>query len=59
MSTGVFLKGNVLMRRWTPPKLCGDDSWGVVEQIVIPRTYRSEILKLAHDNTLSGHLGIN
>ncbi|XP_056441423.1 uncharacterized protein LOC130378840 [Gadus chalcogrammus] len=59
MSTGFFLKGNVLMRRWTPPKLGGDDSWGVVEQIVIPRTYRSEILKLAHDNPLSGHLGIN
>ncbi|KAK0137068.1 hypothetical protein N1851_026730 [Merluccius polli] len=29
------------------------------EQIVIPQTYRSEILKLAHDNPLSGHLGIN
>lgn len=55
LSTGFFLKGNVLMRKWTPPQLSGHDSWGVVEQII--RSY--EILKLALDNPLSGLLGIN
>ena len=59
VSTGFFLKNDVLMRKWTPPRLSGHDDWGVVEQIVIPQTYRGEVLKLAHDKPLSGHLGIN
>ena len=59
LSTGFFLKGEVLMRKWTPPRLSGHEGWGAVEQIVIPQVYRGEVLRLAHDNPLSGHLGIN
>lgn len=38
------------MRRWE-----ADDS---VCQIVVPKGYRNQIMELAHDNVLSGHLGI-
>lgn len=34
------------------------EKWSVVTQIVVPTPYRNEILKLAHDNPLAGHLGI-
>lgn len=59
LSAGFFLKSDVLMRKWTPPCLSGHEGWGVVEQVVIPQIYRSEVLKLAHDNPLSGHLEVN
>ncbi len=51
--TRIIRKGGVLCRVWTPR-----DSPGVVyEQIVLPKQYRSEVIKLAHDIPLSGHLG--
>ena len=59
MSTGFFLKDEVLMRKWVPRQLSAQDDWGIVEQVVIPRAYRNAILNLAHDNPLSGHLGVN
>ena len=31
----------------------------MVYQIVVPKQYRSEILHLAHEGPLAGHLGIN
>ena len=39
--------------------MSGHDDWSVVDQIVIPRWYRDEILSLAHDGPLGGHLGVN
>ena len=59
MSTGYFLKDGVLVRKWIPPHLSAQDDWGVVTQIIVPKTHRYEILKLAHDNPLAGHLGVN
>lgn len=45
-----FWENDLLMRKWEN----GDS----VHQVVIPIGYRSQILMLAHDHVLSGHLGI-
>ena len=54
-----FYKNNgVLMRRWKPPDAKGDEDWKVIHQIVLPAVFRNQVLKLAHDCPLSGHLGV-
>ena len=47
------------MRKWRPPDVAADDEWTVNHQIVVPRAYRPEILNLAHETPMSGHLGVN
>ena len=47
------------MRKWRPPDVSAEDVWTVNHQIVVPRVYCPEILNLAHDSPMSGHLGIN
>ena len=47
------------MRKWRPNDVCVDDEWPARNQIVIPKTYRAEVLSLAHETPLAGHLGIN
>ena len=46
------------MRKWRSPEVPADDEWAVNHQIVVSKFYRSEILSLAHENHMSGHLGI-
>ena len=50
------VEDGVLVRKWFPPAV-GDLGWNVVRQIVVPLSFRSQILSLAHDN-ISGHLGV-
>ena len=52
-----FVQKDILMRKWRPPDVPADDEWGVKYQIVIPKVYRNEILSLAHETPLAGHLG--
>ena len=54
-----FIQNGVLMRKWRPPDVSVDDEWAFRYQIIVPKPYQSEILSLAHDTPLSGHLGIN
>ncbi len=54
-----FIKSGMLMRKWRPSDVSADDEWAFRYQIIVPKSYRSEILSLAHDTPLSGHLGIN
>ena len=54
-----YVKNDILMRKWRPPDVSADDEWTVNHQIVVPRAYRPEILNLAHENAMSGHLGVN
>ncbi|MES9950010.1 MAG: RNase H-like domain-containing protein [Candidatus Thiodiazotropha sp.] len=54
-----YIKNGILMRKWRPPDVPADDEWTVNHQIVVPKIYRSEILSLAHETPLSGHLGVN
>jgi hypothetical protein len=49
----------LLMRKWRPPDVGADDAWAVQRQIVVPQSYRQEILRMAHETPASGHLGVN
>ncbi|XP_072046476.1 uncharacterized protein [Amphiura filiformis] len=54
-----FYKQNeVLMRKWRPPDAQMDEEWRVVHQIVIPKVYRNDIISIAHDTPMAGHLGV-
>ena len=56
---GYYVKNGVLMPKWRPPNVPASEEWSVVHQIIVPKVYQSEILKLAHESPLGGHLGIN
>ena len=54
-----YVKNGILMRKWRPYDVPADDEWAVYHQIVVPKSYRHEILSIAHESPMSGHLGIN
>ena len=54
-----YRRDGILMRRWRPPDATSDEDFRDVHQIVIPKLYRKEIVSLAHEAPLAGHLGIN
>ena len=58
MAEGFFLKDGVLLRKFRPPDRPVAEEWAVLEQIVLPPGYRQEVLQLAHETPLAGHLGI-
>ena len=47
------------MRKCRPPDVSAEDEWTVNHQILVPRVYRPEILILASETPMSGHLGVN
>ena len=49
----------ILMRKWRPREVPANEEWQVVHQIVVPKKYRVEILHLAHESAMAGHLGVN
>uniref|UniRef100_A0AAQ4S121 Gypsy retrotransposon integrase-like protein 1 n=2 Tax=Gasterosteus aculeatus aculeatus TaxID=481459 RepID=A0AAQ4S121_GASAC len=51
------MENGLLMRKWCSDVADGAE-WTSVYQIVIPSCYRQQVLSLAHDHDLSGHLGI-
>lgn len=53
VSTGYFLSDHILMRKWLPRHVSVRDEWCSVTQIVVPMSYRKQILSLAHDNPFS------
>ena len=54
-----YIKNGILMRKWRPFDVPADDEWAVYHQSVVPKSYRYEILSIAHESPMSGHLGIN
>ena len=46
------------MGKWRPPDASTNEAWRVVHQVVVPPSYRAEVLKTAHDLPMAGHLGI-
>lgn len=50
----LFLKDDVLCKRWERTK-----SKGAYIQVVIPKNLRENVLRAAHDNVSSAHLGVN
>ena len=56
---GYFKQSGVLMRKWRPRDTPSSDHWRTVYQVVVPKTKRSEVLSVAHESALAGHLGVN
>ena len=56
---GYYVRNGVLLRKWRSPNGPASEEWPVVHQIVVPKVYQTEMLKLAHESSMGGHLGIN
>ena len=54
-----YIKNGILMRKWRPFEVPADDERAVYHHIVVPKSYRHEIISIAHESPKSGHLGIN
>ncbi len=55
---GYFWDEGDLMRKWEP-KPSERNDWLTIYQVVLPASYRSQVLILVHENVLAGHLGVN
>lgn len=53
-----YYKKSSILINWRPPDVPVDEQWSVVHQIVVPRCYQNDILSLAHDHKLWGHLSV-
>lgn len=51
------IENGLMLRKWHPHR-DGENEWDVVCQIVLPTVYRKQVLSLAHDHDLAGHLGV-
>ena len=58
VSVGYLIKDDILMRKWSPTACDNNEKGETVYQIVVPTVYRREVLELAHDLPMSGHLGV-
>ena len=58
VSVGYLVKDNILMRKWSPTECDNSEKGEIVYQIVVPTVHRREVLELAHDLPMSGHLGV-
>ena len=58
VSVGYLIKDNILMRKWSPSEYDNGEEGETVYQIVVPTVHRQEVLELAHNLPMSGHLGI-
>ena len=55
---GYFVQNDVLMRKWRDPRSPASEVWSVVRQVVLPPSYRPEVLRLAHEAPVAGHVGV-
>ena len=55
---GFYFQNGVLMRKWRPTDVPADADWTVKHQVVLPKPFRNEVLSIAHENSLAGHLGV-
>ena len=58
VSVGYLIKDNILMRKWSPTECDNSKKGETVYQIVVPTVHRQEVLELANDLPVSGHLGV-
>ena len=58
VSVGYLIKDDILMRKWSPTAYDNNEKGETVYQIVVPTVHRREVLELAHDLPVSGHLGV-
>ena len=58
VSVGYLIKDDILMRKWSPTACDNNEKGETVYQIVVPTVHRRDVLELAHDLPVSGHLGV-
>ena len=46
------------MCKWRPADVPANADWSVNHKIVFPKSLRTEVLSLAHENPLTGNLGV-
>lgn len=54
-----FTQSGVLMRKWRDPESPANHEWEIRYQIVVPSEFRPQVLELAHETPMAGHLGVN
>ena len=57
--SATIVKALDIPRKWRLPDVPAEDEWAVKYQVVVPKTYRQDILGIAHETPLAGHLGVN
>ena len=53
-----YLEDGILTRKWRSRKASMDGGQNVFQQLVMPKEYREEMLRLAHEVPMAGHLGV-
>ena len=52
VSEGYYVENDILMKKWRTHNVPADAEWAVYHQVVIPKSYRNEMLNLAHEKPL-------
>ena len=59
VSEGYYVENDILMRKWRTHDVPADAEWAVYHQVVLPKSYRNEVLNVAHEKPLRGHFGVH
>ena len=51
-----FKQSDVLMRKWRPEDVPPSETWKTVFQIVVPQSKRQNVLIVAHETAMAGHM---
>ena len=54
-----IVKALDIPRKWRLPDVPAEYEWAVKYQVVVPKTYRQDILGIAHETPLAGRMGVN
>ena len=57
--TCYFTKNGVPMKMWRPLAVPTEEVWAVQYQMIVPKTYRPDVLSTAGETPLPGQLGVN
>ena len=57
--TCCFTKNGVAMKMWRLPDIPTEEEWAVQYQMIVPKTYRPDVLSTADETPLPGQLGVN
>ena len=55
----IIVKALDIPRKWRLPDVPAEHEWAVKYQVVVPKTYRQDILSIVHETPLAGRMGVN
>ena len=58
VSEGYYVENDIIMRKWRTHDVPTYAEWAVYHQVVLPKSYRNEVLNVAHEKPLGGHFGV-